>query len=272
METFTGNGNYPYAAIRESYVNASAFLSNLNGEFSNGVHAQDQEAIKDTAEESERKDQENDLEDDESSRQSGPATGDEVEEEEDDEEEDEEREKHNYVDSVQNFWKNALAKNCSDCPVTYEAREEEGGEVSVTCSVGQLRVEGQGDTEEEARQAAASSMLTRMEQILQEQRNIVQIIKTGRETKQDSANPPFRDESILSEGEEDEETEEQNSKHAGNTYEEEVVGSSDEEMAVTSEVTAAPVTKAADSRPLETEMMPGAEYCLGLVRTDKPGE
>ena len=268
METFTGNGNYPYAAIRESYVNASAFLSNLNGEFSNGVHAQDQEAIKDTAEESERKDQENDLEDDESSRQSGPATGDEVEEEEDDEEEDEEREKHNYVDSVQNFWKNALAKNCSDCPVTYEAREEEGGEVSVTCSVGQLRVEGQGDTEEEARQAAASSMLTRMEQILQEQRNIVQIIKTGRETKQDSANPPFRDETLFSE----EEEEGQHTKQAGNAYEEEVVGSSEDEMVGSSGVVAAPVTKAADSRPLETEMMPGAEYSVALVRTDKPGE
>ena len=262
METFAGNGNSPYAAIRESYVKARAFLSNLNGEFSNGVHAQGEEEVEDAAEEVEREDQEND---DESSRQSGLATGDEEVEEVDEEEGGEEN--HNYVDSVQSFWEKALAKKCSDNPVTYEVREE-GEEVIVTCSVGQLMVEGDGTTEEEARQSAAASMLNKMEEILQSGRDIVQIIKTGRETKQDSANPPFRDETVFSE----EEEENHHTKHAGNAYEEEVVGSSDDEMAGSGEVVAAPVTKASDSRPLETEMMPGAEYCLGLVRTDKPGE
>ena len=262
METFAANGNSPYRAIRESYVKASAFLSSLNGEFSNGVHAQGEEEVEDTEGEVERKDQENDLEDDESSRQSGQATGDEEVEEEGGDED------HNYVVSVQSFWEKALAKKCSDCPVTYEVREE-GEEVIVTCSVGQLMVEGEGTMEEEARQSAAASMLNKMEEILQSGRDIVQIIKTGRETKQDSANPPFRDETVFSE---EEEEENQRTKHAGNAYEEEVVGSSDEEMAVSSEVVAGPVTKAADSRPLETEMMPGAEYCLSLVRTDKPGE
>ena len=85
METFLGSGNIPYAAIRESYVKAREFLSNLNGEFSNGVHGQDQEETEAAAEEVERKHQENDLADDDSSRQSAPATGDEEDKEEEEE-------------------------------------------------------------------------------------------------------------------------------------------------------------------------------------------
>ena len=61
METFVGSGNIPYAAIRESYVKARELLSNLNGEFSNGVHGQDQGETEDGAEEAERKDQEEEL-------------------------------------------------------------------------------------------------------------------------------------------------------------------------------------------------------------------
>ena len=216
METFAANGNSPYRAIRESYVKASAFLSSLNGEFSNGVHAQGEEEVEDTEGEVERKDQENDLEDDESSRQSGQATGDEEVEEVEEEGGDED---HNYVVSVQSFWEKALAKKCSDCPVTYEVREE-GEEVIVTCSVGQLVVEGEGTTEEEARQSAAASMLNKMEEILQSGRDIVQIIKTGRETKQDSANPPFRVDFSEEESEaesEAEELEEPDEKMAGSS-------------------------------------------------------
>ena len=251
METFVGSGNIPYAAIRESYVKARELLSNLNGEFSNGVHGQDQGETENGAEEVERKDQENDLEDDESSRQSALATGDE------EEEEDEVEDDHNYVDSVESFWRKALATKCFDFPVTYEVRE---GRVS--CSIGQLRVEGEGRSEEEAKQRAAAAMLNKIENILEEHRDIVQIIKTGHETKQVSVNPPFRDETIFSEEDEDD----QGTK--GNAYQEE----EEEERGGSSEVVSAPATKTADSEPLETEMMPGAEYCLGLLRTDKPGE
>ena len=180
--------------------------------------------------------------------------GKEFEDEEDD---------HNYVNSVQNFWEKALAEKCSDFPVRYEVREG-----SVSCSIGQLRVEREGASEEEARQNAAAAMLNKIENILEGRQDIVRIIKAGHETQQDSANPPFRDETVFSEEEEEEAR-----GPKGHAYQEEVVGSSEDELADSRElVSAAPATKAEDSQPLETEMMPGAEYCLGLLRTDRPGE
>ena len=254
VETFQGNGPIPYAAIRDSYKKARDFLTNINGEFSNGVHAEE-----DIERESRGREGETD---EDSSRQSAAIDGeDDSGGEEQDEEEDEE---HDFVTSLQSFWEKALSNKCQEC-VTYRSREGESGGVIVVCSIGKLTVEEVDTSEEEARQAAASSMMNKIETILEAQGDVCAIIWKGEE---DATNPPFKDETAF-ESEEDD-FGEPNTKHAGGDYEERVVSS--EEEADTRAVVGAPVTKTQDVEGLQTDMMPGAEYCLGLVRTDKPGE
>ena len=246
VETFPGTGAIPYAAIRESYIKARDFLTNLNGEFSNGVHtvediesADDVEAG-DHEEEAKARDREVETDED-SSRQSVVTEGEEVE--------------HNYVESLQSFWSKALADKCQ-YGVKYESQEVEEGEVTV-CSIGKLTVE------EEDKQAAASAMMNRIEAILEAGQDIVTMIKNG---EQETSSAQIRERTPIIESEDDE-FETPAVKHAGN-YEERVVSDDEEAVPVVSD----PFSKAGDSEGLETEMMPGAEYCLGLVRTDKPGE
>ena len=63
VETFQGNGPIPYAAIRDSYKKAREFLTNINGEFSNGVHAEeDIEREDEGPEESESRGREGEVE------------------------------------------------------------------------------------------------------------------------------------------------------------------------------------------------------------------
>ena len=239
VETFPGTGAIPYAAIRESYIKARDFLTNLNGEFSNGVHTvEDIESADDV--EAKARDREVETDED-SSRQSVVTEGEEVE--------------HNYVESLQSFWSKALADKCQ-YGVKYESQEVEEGEVTV-CSIGKLTVE------EEDKQAAASAMMNRIEAILEAGQDIVTMIKNG---EQETVSVQIRERTPIIESEDDE-FETPAVKHAGN-YEERAVSDDEEAVPVVSD----PFSKAGDSEGLETEMMPGAEYCLGLVRTDKPGE
>merc|ERR1719342_288274 len=169
---------------------------------------------------------------------------------------------HDWVNSLESFFAKALASKLSkyNKTIQFMAKESENS-IIVTCEIGKLSVEKEDTNFEKAKQSAAKSMLDTIERHLESGSDLIQKI-----VAQDAQvpPPPFRDETVVSE---DDFEEDDFDKNEPKYIEEATLDSSDEDSTA---VEAAPEAKYSDEETGSGEMVPGAEYCMALLRTDKP--
>ena len=281
-QLFSGSGSSPYAAMREASKKAKDFFTNFNKEFpssGSGDSHKNGEAVKKNGNLEELKDEERGVEAGDQNGTDGRSKSELSSEGEDDESRDDveslnevlESEDDNveetpntqdWVGSLENFFSKALApKLDQSVTIHYRVKEEAVDEVTVVCEIGKLVVEKTEETFKKAKQQAAKSMLDTIENVLESQNDIIKMIV-------DQKPAPFRDETALL-TDEDEFDEDSNDRDVA------TVPSSDDDgpapgPAVMALAASGPVSKSQDTESVPGEMAPGAEYCMALMRTDKP--
>ena len=277
VQLFSGQGSSPYEAIRTASKKARDFLSNLSGDFPNsnqpsngdikGLH-KNGESIKETGsdedkdsndgviergnakEENNHKDSDSSEDEDSNVDEDGDSrTGD----DETSEVETEDKDATKWLLSLQSFFSKAFApKLDGSISIQYSLLDQSESNARVKCSIGNLAVEAESSSFDMAKNESAKRMMDKIESIISAKGDIIKVIAPP---------PPFKDETVVSEEEED-------SKDGGNkVIEAETLDSSDEE---TEAVKCVPRTKTQDMEPGPSEMMPGVEYCMAFMRTDRP--
>ena len=267
--------------MREASKKAKDFFTNFNKEFpssGSGDSHTNGEAVKKNGNLVELKDEERSVEAGDQNGTDGRSKSELSSEAEDDESRDDveslnevlESEDDNveetpntqdWVGSLENFFSKALAPKLDhSVTIHYRVKEEAVDEVTVICEIGKLVVEKTEETFKKAKQQAAKSMLDTIENVLESQNDIIKMIV-------DQKPAPFRDETAMTD--EDEYDEDSNDRDVA------TVPSSDDDgpapgPAVMAPAASGPVSKSQDTESVPGEMAPGAEYCMALMRTDKP--
>ena len=267
--------------MREASKKAKDFFTNFNKEFlssGSGDSHTNGEAVKKNGNLVELKDEERSVEAGDQNGTDGRSKSELSSEAEDDESRDDvqslnevlESEDDNveetpntqdWVGSLENFFSKALAPKLDhSVTIHYRVKEEAVDEVTVVCEIGKLVVEKTEETFKKAKQQAAKSMLDTIENVLESQNDIIKMIV-------DQMPAPFRDETAMTD--EDEYDEDSNDRDVA------TVPSSDDDgpapgPAVMAPAASGPVSKNQDTESVPGEMAPGAEYCMALMRTDKP--
>ena len=176
--------------------------------------------------------------------------------------------KHDWIGSLENFYAKALAEKVGDSvSIQFNKTEEtRGGEISgytVRCEIGKLSVVKTEATLIQAKQMAARAMLDTIETHLESKNDIIAMIV-------DTKPPPFRDETVVTDDDDISVDKEDDEPYVA------PLDSSDEEQQPTvpamTSVIPGPASKSSDNGATSGEMLPGVEYALALMRTDKPSE
>ena len=292
-QSLPGSGNSPYEAMREASKKALEFFTSFgtktlrkptenvatNGD-SHDIKNGDQ---KDTGSDHEDADGGNghafelqngqasdtDINNGDDSGSSGDEDSpDDSNDEESDENMDDVNSKHDWIGSLENFYAKALAEKVGDSvSIKFDKHEEtRAGEIcgyTVRCEIGKLSVVKTEDTLIQAKQMAARAMLDTIETHLESKNDIIKMII-------DTKPPRFNDETVVT----DDDDVSIDKDDDGDQYVA-TLDSSDEEAAplpavAVASVVPGPASKSSDAEAASGEMLPGVEYALALMRTDKP--
>ena len=230
VQLFSGCGNSPYEAIRSSCKKARDHLLNFNGQSAQS-----------------------------SATSNGLGNGKEVTEtdcdgEDTDAEEASAQPAQDWVQSLENFFSKGLAEKVArSVRIIYSVVDQSDSSTSVQCSLGQLRVQAESETEAGARQHSAHMMMDKIDALASQGEDVLKMISPP-------AAPTIRDETVVSDdGRDDERIKQQ---------EAETLASSDDEVVDAAPVEPKSITN--DSVASTGEMLPGVEYCMALMRTDRP--
>ena len=289
-ESLPGSGTSPYEAMREASKKALEFFTSFgsetlkktmadiatNGEThdtKNGDQKDSDAADKIDAVDLLQNGQASDIDindgDDSGSSGEEDSPGDNESNDESDEDMNDVDSKHDWIGSLENFYAKALAdKLGNSVSIKFHKHEETGvtGEdicgYTVRCEIGKLSVVKTEDTFTQAKQMAAKSMLDRIETHLESRNDIIRMIV---DTK-----GPFQDETIVTDDEDVSVDKDDDDQYVA------TLDSSDEDEAprlaasALDSAPAGPATKTSEVEAAAGEMMPGVEYAMALMRTDKP--
>ena len=237
VQLFSGCGNSPYEAIRSSCKKARDHLLNFNGQSAQSSSATSnglgREMILGNGKE---------------------VTATDCDDEDTDAEEASAQPAQDWVQSLENFFSKGLAEKVErSVRIIYSLVDQSDSSTSVQCSLGQLRVQAESETEAGGRQDSAHMMMDKIDALASQGEDVLKMISPP-------AAPTFRDETVVSDDGRDEERIKQ--------QEAETLASSDDEVVDTAPVEHKSITN--DSVASTGEMLPGVEYCMALMRTDRP--
>ena len=177
--------------------------------------------------------------------------------------------KHDWIGSLENFYAKALAEKVGNSvSIKFEKNEEtRAGEIcgyTVRCEIGKLSVVKTEDTLIRAKQMAARAMLDTIETHLESKNDIIKMIV-------DRKPPLFRDETGVTDDDDEVSIDKEDE---GDQYVATLDSSDDEAppnpASAVASVVPGPASKSSDTEAASGEMLPGVEYALALMRTDKP--